>query len=105
MRRFLPFRPTLSRPWRKWLNALQSRFLIPPVGMRSLEVVLTRKGQKTRTELLDEFHQPPPEFAALNRADLDGLDCIPAKLRPSGPAGDGAWPGRRRRAASALRRA
>src|SRR3954447_26659741 len=27
-------------------------------------VVLTTKGLKTRTALLDEFHQPPPEFAA-----------------------------------------
>src|SRR4029453_15070794 len=29
-------------------------------------VVLTRKGEKTRTALLQEFHQPPAEF--------DGLD-------------------------------
>ena len=43
-------------------------------------VVLTRKGQKTRTELLREFHQPPPEFDALDRADLELLDRVLAKL-------------------------
>jgi DNA-binding MarR family transcriptional regulator len=45
-------------------------------------VVLTRKGQKTRTELLDEFHQPPPEFAALDRADLEALERALTKLTP-----------------------
>ena len=49
-------------------------------------VVLTAKGQKMRTELLDEFHQPPSEFAALNRADLEGLDRVLAKLAPRPPA-------------------
>ena len=34
-------------------------------------VVLTRKGEKTRTELLEEFYQPPPEFDRLGRADLE----------------------------------
>ena len=43
-------------------------------------VVLTRKGEKTRTELLDEFHQPPPEFGALERADLEALERIVGKL-------------------------
>ena len=46
-------------------------------------VVLTRKGQKTRTELLREFHQPPPEFDALERADLELLDRVLAKLSPT----------------------
>ena len=46
-------------------------------------VVLTRKGQKTRTELLREFHQPPPEFDALDRADLELLDRVLAKLSPT----------------------
>jgi DNA-binding MarR family transcriptional regulator len=49
-------------------------------------VVLTAKGQKMRTELLDEFHQPPSEFAALNRADLEKLDRVLAKLTPRPPA-------------------
>jgi DNA-binding MarR family transcriptional regulator len=43
-------------------------------------VVLTRKGQKTRTELLDEFHRPPAEFGALERADLVALERVLAKL-------------------------
>jgi DNA-binding MarR family transcriptional regulator len=52
-------------------------------------VVLTRKGEKTRSELLKEFHQPPPEFGALERADLAALERIMAKLmRASTPAAD-----------------
>lgn len=46
-------------------------------------VVLTRKGQRTRTELLDEFHQPPSEFDALGRADLETLERLLTKLTPS----------------------
>ncbi len=45
-------------------------------------VVLTRKGEKTRTELLQEFHQPPSEFNRLDRADLEALERIVAKLTP-----------------------
>jgi DNA-binding MarR family transcriptional regulator len=43
-------------------------------------VVLTRKGEKTRTELLLEFHRPPPEFDRLDRTDLEALERIVAKL-------------------------
>jgi DNA-binding MarR family transcriptional regulator len=43
-------------------------------------VVLTRKGEKARTELLHEFHQPPVEFDRLDRADLEALERIVAKL-------------------------
>ena len=43
-------------------------------------VVLTRKGEKTRTELLHEFHQPPAEFDGLDRADLEALERVVAKL-------------------------
>jgi DNA-binding MarR family transcriptional regulator len=46
-------------------------------------VVLTRKGEKTRTELLQEFHQPPPEFDSLDRADLEALQRVVAKLTPT----------------------
>jgi DNA-binding MarR family transcriptional regulator len=49
-------------------------------------VVLTRKGEKTRTELLEEFHQPPPEFDRLGRADLEALESIVAKLTAAGAA-------------------
>jgi len=48
-------------------------------------VVLTRKGEKTRTDLLHEFHQPPAEFDGLDRADLEALERIVTKLR-SAPA-------------------
>jgi len=43
-------------------------------------VVLTRKGEKTRTGLLREFHQPPAEFDGLDRADLEALERIVTKL-------------------------
>jgi DNA-binding MarR family transcriptional regulator len=43
-------------------------------------VVLTRKGEKTRADLLREFHQPPAEFEALDRMDLEALERIVAKL-------------------------
>ena len=46
-------------------------------------VVLTRKGANTRSELLQEFHQPPAEFGALDRADLETLERIVAKLVPA----------------------
>jgi DNA-binding MarR family transcriptional regulator len=46
-------------------------------------VVLTGKGRKTRTELLDEFHQPPAEFDALARADLEALERVLIKMSGS----------------------
>jgi len=51
-----------------------------PDDRRVKLVVLTRKGQKTRTELLEEFHQPPPEFDQLESADLEALERVMAKL-------------------------
>ena len=49
-------------------------------------VMLTHKGQKTRAELLQEFHQPPREFERLERADLEALAVVLAKLSPTGVA-------------------
>jgi DNA-binding MarR family transcriptional regulator len=49
-------------------------------------VVLTRKGEKTRTDLLQEFHQPPPEFDRLDRADLEALERVLAKLTAASSA-------------------
>jgi DNA-binding MarR family transcriptional regulator len=43
-------------------------------------VVLTSRGLKTRTQLLDEFHRPPPELARLERAELEALERALAKL-------------------------
>ena len=51
-----------------------------PRDRRVKLVVLTSKGQKIRTQLLDEFHRPPSEFARLDRADLEALDRVLAKL-------------------------
>ena len=50
-------------------------------------VVLTRKGEKTRTDLLQEFHQPPPEFDRLERAELEALERMLAKLTFAPSAG------------------
>jgi DNA-binding MarR family transcriptional regulator len=46
-------------------------------------VVLTRKGAKTRADVLREFHQPPPEFERLARADLEALERMLATLTPA----------------------
>lgn len=56
-------------------------------------VVLTRKGEKTRAELLQEFHQPPPEFDRLDREDLEALERIVERLTPA-PAAAGSSRGR-----------
>jgi DNA-binding MarR family transcriptional regulator len=50
-------------------------------------VVLTRKGEKTRTDLLHEFYQPPAEFALLNRSDLETLERIAAKFTATRSSG------------------
>ncbi len=54
-----------------------------PHDRRVKLVVLTAKGQKTRTELLKEFHRPPAEVVALDRADLEDLHRIMLKLAPA----------------------
>jgi DNA-binding MarR family transcriptional regulator len=43
-------------------------------------VVLTKKGLRTRTQVLEEFYEPPPEIAALDREDLEALDRILGKI-------------------------
>jgi hypothetical protein len=43
-------------------------------------VTLTPKGEKTRTDLPREFHQPPAEFDGLGRAELEALERIVSKL-------------------------
>jgi DNA-binding MarR family transcriptional regulator len=47
-------------------------------------VILTRKGQNTRTDLLREFHEPPPEFDRLGPAELEALRTILTRLAPAG---------------------
>jgi len=43
-------------------------------------VLLTRKGERTRRALLDEFHRPPRELERLPRSDLDTLAQVLARL-------------------------
>lgn len=51
-----------------------------PGDRRVKLVVLTRRGQATRTALLKDFHTPPPELAALDREDLERLQSVLVKL-------------------------
>jgi len=51
-----------------------------PDDRRVKQVVLTVKGETTRAALLREFQQPPPELAALDRADLEKLVNVLRKL-------------------------
>lgn len=56
-----------------------------PDDRRVKLVVLTAKGQKTRTELFKEFHQPPADLAALEREDLESLLRVLGKLTSASP--------------------
>jgi DNA-binding MarR family transcriptional regulator len=51
-----------------------------PHDRRVKLVVLTRKGEKTRSTLMAEFHQPPAEIEGLARADLEALRRLLAKI-------------------------
>lgn len=51
-----------------------------PEDRRVKLVVLTPRGERTRNALLQEFHTPPPELAALGREDLEGLHRALVKL-------------------------
>jgi DNA-binding MarR family transcriptional regulator len=52
-----------------------------PEDRRVKLVALTARGERTKAELMDEFYQPPPELAALERADLEKLLEILSKLQ------------------------
>ncbi len=57
-----------------------------PRDRRVKLVVLTQKGQRTKTQLEREFNEPPAEFRSLSEPDLQALERIVAKLvRPSEP--------------------
>jgi DNA-binding MarR family transcriptional regulator len=77
-----------------------------PHDLRIKLVVLTGKGRKTRTGLLQEFHQPPAEFGVLDRTDMEALDRALAKLAPAVSAVERARlsTGSRRKAASGSKR-
>jgi hypothetical protein len=46
-------------------------------------VALTRKGLKARTELLEEFHNPPAQLLELGDRQLETLEQILRKAKPS----------------------
>ena len=50
-----------------------------PGDRRVKLVVLTKKGERTRRQLLDAFHRAPPEITGLERADLEALEAILGK--------------------------
>lgn len=51
-----------------------------PEDRRVKLVALTRKGLKMRTELLEEFHQPPAELLELGNNELETLEGILRRL-------------------------
>lgn len=53
-----------------------------PDDRRVKLVVLTAKGQRTRAALMKEFHRPPADLAALDRADLECLVRVLRRLMP-----------------------
>jgi DNA-binding MarR family transcriptional regulator len=54
-----------------------------PDDRRVKLVALTRKGLKARTELLEEFHNPPAQLLELGDRQLETLEQILQKAKPS----------------------
>jgi DNA-binding MarR family transcriptional regulator len=52
-----------------------------PHDRRVKLVALTRKGKRTRSALMREFHRPPDELAALDVQDLQTLERILSTLK------------------------
>ena len=48
---------------------------------RAKLVVLTSRGGKAKSEILEEFRAPPPAFLALQRGDLEALETILQKVQ------------------------
>jgi DNA-binding MarR family transcriptional regulator len=61
-----------------------------PTDRRVKLVVLSPLGAKTKTELLRQMFDPPPELLALDRADLEALRDALARLPPRQGA-PGSW--------------
>lgn len=61
---------------------LAERRTMPGDGRVKL-VALTAHGEKVRSELLAEFHEPPPELLGLSSSDLESLAQILRQLRPT----------------------
>ncbi len=51
-----------------------------PQDRRVKLVVLTRKGERTRRQLMAEFYRPPTEIGSLARDDLEALGRVLAKV-------------------------
>lgn len=51
-----------------------------PADRRVKLVTLTSRGARTKTQLLEEFHAPPPALLKLDRADLEALERILKRL-------------------------
>lgn len=47
--------------------------------------MLTAKGERTRAELLAEYHTPPPELLGLSRGDLEALERALDRLYVASP--------------------
>jgi DNA-binding MarR family transcriptional regulator len=66
-----------------------------PHDRRIKLVTLTPNGLKTKSDLMEEFHTPPPELLDLHRVDLEVMQHVLEKLVPTKVLS--ASPGRRRR--------
>jgi DNA-binding MarR family transcriptional regulator len=53
------------------------------IDRRAKLVVLTAKGARAKSEILQEFRTPPAAFLALDRGDLEALEVILGKVRQS----------------------
>ena len=51
-----------------------------PTDRRVKTVVLTPLGVKTRADVIDRLHEPPPDLLALDREDLEQLRAAIVKL-------------------------
>jgi DNA-binding MarR family transcriptional regulator len=51
-----------------------------PDDGRVKRVVLSPKGERTKAELMAEFHAPPPEVARLSKIELESIRQIAEKL-------------------------
>jgi DNA-binding MarR family transcriptional regulator len=73
-----------------WLvDSLEERGIVErrplPTDRRVKTVVLTSLGEKTKTELLERFYEPPQSLLELDAEQLEALDQALAVLPSEGP--------------------
>jgi DNA-binding MarR family transcriptional regulator len=68
-----------------------------PTDRRAKLVVLTRKGAKAKSQILEEFRTPPPGFLKLERGDLEMMEKILQKVQPPTRSGTTRAGSRKRR--------